>query len=123
MQTIGSILALIVALEHVYFLVLEMFLWTHPTTVRAFGLKLEHAIIMKSLAANQGLYNGFLAAGLVVGVIMTNADVAFAFKSFFLLCVVIAGIYGGATVKPRIAQIQALPALVALVVVLAAGPA
>lgn len=123
MQTIGSILALIVALEHVYFLVLEMFLWTRPTTLRAFGLTLEHAKIMKSLAANQGLYNGFLAAGLVVGVITTNADVAFAFKSFFLLCVVIAGIYGGATVKPRIAQIQALPALVALVVVLAAGPA
>lgn len=123
MQTLSSILAVIVAIEHVYFLVLEMFLWTQPTTRRAFGLTLENAMIMKTFAANQGLYNGFLAAGLVTGVVTTNADVAFAFKSFFLLCVVMAGVYGGATVKPRIAQIQALPALVALVVTLAAGPA
>jgi putative membrane protein len=81
----------------------------------------EHAAIMKTMAANQGLYNGFLAAGLGYSLLASNPDVAFTLKIFFLLCVVVAGIYGGVTVKPRIAIVQAVPATIALVVTLLAG--
>lgn len=121
MQLISTILVLLVALEHVYILVLEMFLWTKPSTIKIFGIASEHVEIMKTMAANQGLYNGFLAAGLFYSLIASPVDVAFQFKIFFLLCVVVAGMYGGATVKPRIFMVQGLPALIALVVTILAG--
>ena len=114
---IGAILVGLVALEHIYILVLEMFLWTTPRAMRIFGLSKEHADISKTLAANQGLYNGFLAAGLLYSLIVTNPNVAIAFKVFFLLCVIVAGIYGGLTAKPRIILVQAMPALLALIAV------
>lgn len=121
MQLLSTILVALVALEHVYILVLEMFQWTKPRTMKTFGIKPEHAEIMKTLAANQGLYNGFLAAGLFYSLIAPLPEVAFQFKVFFLLCVIIAGVYGGLTVKPRIALVQALPALIALIVTVIAG--
>ncbi len=121
MQLLSTLFVLLVAIEHVYFLVLEMFLWMQPSTMRVFGVTADEAAIMKTLAANQGLYNGFLAAGLFFSLIASDASVAFAFKVFFLLCVIVAGIYGGMTVKPRIAIVQALPAVIALVVTLLAG--
>ena len=121
MQTLSSLLVLLVALEHVYILSLEMFLWMQPRTMKTFGVTPEQAAIMKTMAANQGLYNGFLAAGLGYSLLASDADVAFTLKVFFLLCVIVAGIYGGLTVKPRIAMIQAGPAVIALIVTLLAG--
>jgi len=110
-----------VAVEHVYFLVLEMFLWMQPRTRKIFGTTAEDAATMKTLAANQGLYNGFLAGGLLYGLIVSSPEVAFQFKAFFLLCVIVAGIYSGMTVNSRIAIVQALPALIALVVTIMAS--
>lgn len=101
----------IVALEHVWFLVLEMFLWTKPLGRRVFGLTAEDAEKTRVLAANQGLYNGFLAAGLVCSFFVADAWV---FRLFFLACVVVAGIFGGATVSKRILLVQALPAAIGL---------
>jgi putative membrane protein len=121
MQILSSILVLLVAVEHVYILALEMFLWMQPRTMKTFGVTPEHAAIMKTMAANQGLYNGFLAAGLGYSLLASNPDVAFMLKIFFLLCVIVAGIYGGVTVKPRIAIVQAVPATIALVVTLLVG--
>jgi putative membrane protein len=95
----------------VYFLVLEMFLWDTPTGHRTFGLEPEFATASKALAANQGLYNGFLAAGLVWGLVDGRDDV----ELFFLACVIVAGAYGAVTVNRRILFVQALPALVAFV--------
>lgn len=120
MEIISTVLVLVVAIEHVYILALEMFLWTKPSTRRIFGTSAEHAEIMKPMAANQGLYNGFLAGGLFYSLIASPPEVAFQFKVFFLLCVIVAGVYGGVTVKPRIALVQALPALIALVVTIIA---
>ncbi|HKG94483.1 MAG TPA: DUF1304 domain-containing protein, partial [Gemmatimonadaceae bacterium] len=97
---------------HLYFLVLEMFLWTRPTGRRVFRTTPEFAQASAGLAANQGLYNGFLAAGLLWGVSLGTAG--FAIKLFFLGCVVVAGAYGAATVNRRILYVQALPALLAL---------
>jgi putative membrane protein len=108
-----------VALLHAYILVLEMFLWTKPAGRRAFGTDAEFARASAALAANQGLYNGFLAAGLVWGLV-AGGQVGFQAKVFFLGCVVVAGVYGAATVNRRILVIQAAPALVALALVLAA---
>jgi putative membrane protein len=108
---------LIVALIHIYILVLEMFLWTSPFGRKAFGTTEAFANDSKVLAANQGLYNGFLAAGLFWGVwlAMTSGDAGGdPVKIFFLLCVAVAGAYGAATVSPRILIIQTIPALVAL---------
>jgi len=107
----------LVAALHLYFLVLEMFLWDTPTGHRTFGLEPAFATESKVLAANQGLYNGFLAAGLIWGLVADLTDV----KVFFLICVVVAGVYGAATVSRRILVVQALPALVGLVLVLAAA--
>jgi putative membrane protein len=107
---ISSLLILVIAALHVFFLVLEMFLWRSPMARRSFKTTPEFADASAALAANQGLYNGFLAAGLFWGVFAGNAD----FKVFFLICVVIAGIYGALTAVPRIFFIQALPAIVAL---------
>src|ERR1041384_7281893 len=115
MSIIAKILIALVALEHVYFLVLEMFLWTAPRTRAAFGMTAEQAEQSKVLAANQGLYNGFLAAGLIWSLL---APMAYAreLALFFLGCVLVAGIYGGATANKRIWMLQALPAAIALVV-------
>lgn len=111
----ASIAILVVALLHVWFLVLEMFLWDKPMGRRAFGLTREQAAATKVLAANQGLYNGFLAAGLLWGLGLGAAGTGV--KLFFLLCVLVAGLYGGATASPKILYVQALPAAIALVLV------
>lgn len=103
---------LLVALVHVYILVLEMFLWNTPRGRRAFGLTPEFAAQSKVLAANQGLYNGFLAAGLFWGLALGTQGESI--KFFFLLCVLVAGIYGAATANKRILYIQAVPAAAAL---------
>jgi putative membrane protein len=114
MKKAAYVLTAIVALEHIYILVLEMFLWTKPAGLRAFGLTAEFAEQTSVLAANQGLYNGFLAAGLIWG-LMLKED-GFRIKVFFLSCVIIAGIFGGITAKPSILFVQAAPALIALAV-------
>ena len=108
--TTQALIAL-VALAHLYFLVLEMFLWTRPLGMKVFRLTREKAESTKVLAANQGLYNGFLAAGLLWSIIGERRDVA----TFFLACVVVAGLYGAATVNKRIFIVQSVPALIALV--------
>ena len=117
MTLLAQILVLLVALLHAYFLVLEMFLWTTPTGRRVFGLDAEFAEQSKALAANQGLYNGFLVAGLIWGLVADRTDV----QVFFLLCVVVAGVYGAATVNRRILFVQAVPAVLALLAVWAAA--
>ena len=111
MNIIANILTGIVALLHLGFLVLEMFLWNHPFGRKRFGMTPEYSKASASLAANQGLYNGFLAAGLVWGLVSGD----FAAKAFFLICVLIAGLYGGLTTKRTILYLQALPGLLALV--------
>jgi putative membrane protein len=112
----ADVLVGLVALLHAYFLVLEMFLWDKPKGMKTFGLTPEKAAMTKSLAMNQGLYNGFLAAGLAWGLYAA----AFDFKVFFLACVVVAGVFGAATASRKILWVQALPGLVALGLVLAA---
>jgi putative membrane protein len=119
MQTAATLLTGLVALLHVYFLVLEMFLWTKPYGRRVFGLTEEKAQLTKSLAANQGLYNGFLAAGLAWG-LLASAD-GHVIKVFFLSCVIIAGVFGAATASRKILWVQAVPGAVALALVCAAG--
>jgi putative membrane protein len=99
----------------VYFLVLEMFLWTKPLGLKTFRNSPEKAAESAVLAANQGLYNGFLAAGLVWGLIQGVPAFAFQIKMFFLLCVIVAGVYGAATVSRRILYVQAAPAALALI--------
>ena len=113
MSVLSSVLVGAVAAIHVYVLVLEMFLWDTPRGHRTFGLDPAFAKESKALAANQGLYNGFLVAGLVWGLVSGDTDV----QVFFLACVVVAGVYGAATVNRRILFVQALPAAVALVAV------
>lgn len=115
MQLIASIVVSLVALLHVYILVLEMFLWDKPRGLKAFGQTLELARASKTLAANQGLYNGFLAAGLAWGVLL-GAE-GYAVKVFFLSCVLVAGVYGSLTANRKILWIQGFPALVGLAVV------
>lgn len=109
---ISSILIGLIALLHVYILVLEMFLWDQPAGRRAFGHSLEKAIESKVLAANQGLYNGFLAAGLFWGLYLGESG--FDIRVFFLSCILVAGVYGGITAKIKIIYIQALPAALGL---------
>lgn len=121
MQTLATILVAIIALEHVYILVLEMVLWTTPRGLKAFGMTPAQAEATKVLAANQGLYNGFLAAGLFWSLIQPDPAFAYQIKLFFLGAVVLAGLYGGATASRKIFVIQALPAAIALVAVLIAG--
>jgi putative membrane protein len=116
MSTVASIAVALVALLHVYFLVLEMFLWDKPRGRRTFGLTPEFAAATKSLAANQGLYNGFLAAGLIWGLALgANGQ---AIKIFFLACVIVAGVFGAVTASRKILWVQALPGVVALALVL-----
>jgi putative membrane protein len=112
---IANLLVALVAALHVYFLVLEMFLWTRPLGLKTFRNSLEKARDSAVLAANQGLYNGFLAAGLIWGLVQGVAAFAFEIKVFFLLCVITAGIYGAATVSRRILLVQAAPAAIALI--------
>ena len=113
MALIASALIVVVAVLHIYFLVLEMFLWTKPAGRRVFRTTPEFAQASAALAANQGLYNGFLAAGLLWGVSLGAAG--FAVKLFFLACVMVAGVFGAVTVNKRIVFVQALPAAVAAV--------
>ncbi|OJY13513.1 MAG: hypothetical protein BGP05_16305 [Rhizobiales bacterium 62-47] len=114
MNTIANILVALVAVLHIYFLILEMFLWTKPRGLKTFGNSLEKARESAVLAANQGLYNGFLAIGLIWGLVHPNPAFAFQIKVFFLLCVIAAGVYGAASVSMRILYVQALPAVLAL---------
>ncbi len=109
---LATILIGLVALLHLYFMYLEMVAWDTPAGHRAFNLKPDFAAASKNLAANQGLYNGFLAAGLIWGLYLGEAGVQV--KTFFLICVVVAGLFGAATVSRKILYVQALPAALAL---------
>jgi putative membrane protein len=113
---IADVVVALIALLHVYILVLEMFLWEKPAGLRAFGQTREAAAASKVLAANQGLYNGFLAAGLFWGLSLGAGGSAV--KLFFLACILVAGLYGAATASRKILFVQAIPALIGLVLVL-----
>ena len=115
MGWIANALVAIVALLHVYFLILEMFLWTKPLGLKTFRNTQEKANDSAVLAANQGLYNGFLAAGLIWGLFHPTPAFAFQVKVFFLLCVIAAGAYGAYSVSRRILFVQAAPAALALI--------
>ncbi|MEM1439649.1 MAG: DUF1304 domain-containing protein [Pseudomonadota bacterium] len=117
MRFLANALTLLVAVAHVGILVLEMFFWNHPVGQRIFAMTPEVAASSEVLAMNQGLYNGFLAAGLFWGLLRDRVDI----KVFFLGCVVVAGLFGGLTAKTSILFTQGLPALIALVFVLAAS--
>jgi len=118
MRIVANVLVAVVALLHVVFLAMEMFFWTSPLVVERFGMTRAFAESTVVLAANQGLYNGFLAAGLVWGLL--SRDNAVTIKVFFLGCVIVAGLFGAATAKTTILFVQALPAALALLAVLAA---
>jgi putative membrane protein len=120
MMGIANALVALVVLLHVYFLVLEMFLWTKPLGLKTFRQSPEKAQDSAVLAANQGLYNGFLAAGLVWGLVHGTPAFAFQIKAFFLICVIVAGIYGALSVSRRILFVQAMPAAAALILLLLA---
>jgi putative membrane protein len=111
-------LIVFVIIFHVWAMVLEMFFWTKPLGRKTFGLSKEDAEVSKTLAANQGLYNGFLVAGLVLSFFVPNPDTAFTLQVFFLACVSLAGLYGGITVKMAILFMQGLPAMIALALLL-----
>ena len=113
MTLITTILIAFIALEHLYFLILEMFLWTKPKGIKAFGLKSKQfAEETKVLAANQGLYNGFLSAGLIYSIIQKDINMAI----FFLICVTIAGVYGAYSTKQiKLFYLQAVPAILGLI--------
>ncbi len=115
LATVANIFVALMALLHVYILVLEMFLWTTKRGRRAFGTTAEFAEASKVLAANQGLYNGFLAAGLVWGLV-TGSWEGYKIEMFFLACIAVAGVYGGITANRRILFIQAIPAIVTMLV-------
>jgi putative membrane protein len=121
MRTLADVALVVVAVLHLGFLILEMFLWTKPFGMRTFGLSPELAQATAGLAANQGLYNGFLAAGLIWGAI--GGEGAYSIRLFFLGCVIVAGVFGAITAKRSIIYIQALPALLALLAVLLAHKA
>ena len=116
MKIIAAVAVLIVAALHVGFLALEMFFWDHEIGRRIFSMTAEESALTKTLAANQGLYNGFLAAGLLWGLIAAKRDVVI----FFLLCVIVAGVFGAITAKPTILFTQAVPAALALALALLA---
>ena len=119
MHLLSDILVVVVALMHIFFLVLEMFLWTKPYGLKTFRNTPEKAETTRVLAANQGLYNGFLAAGLIWSLTVFSPLFEFDIKMFFLGCVIVAALYGGYSVSRRILMIQGLPALIALVVTIA----
>ena len=110
-------LVALVAVLHAYFLVLEMVLWTRPAGLKAFGNTLDKARETAVMAANQGLYNGFLVAGLIWGLVHPVAAIGWQIKTFFLLCVIVAGVYGAYSVSRKILFVQALPAALALIAV------
>jgi len=112
MALLANILVALIAIFHIYFLILEMFLWDKPQGLKTFGHTPEAASASKTLAMNQGLYNGFLAAGLLWG--LSLGDAGGSIKIFFLGCVLIAGVFGGLTASRKILFVQALPAAVAL---------
>src|SRR4051812_11895316 len=116
MITIFNLIVGIVALQHLAFLALEMFFWTKPLGLKVFRQTLEQAQSSKVLAQNQGLYNGFLSAGLIWGLFYPQAEIGFYIKLFFLCCVAVAGVFGAFTVNKRIFFIQALPALIAVII-------
>ena len=118
MNILAILLITLVALEHVYFLVLEMFLWTKPQGMKTFRNTPEKAEMTKVLAANQGLYNGFLAAGLIWSFFIENAEWQQNVALFFLGCVAVAGIYGTFTADRKIFFVQALPALLGIGLIL-----
>ena len=118
MSTAANVVVALIALVHVYILVLEMFLWDKPAGLRAFGQTQQAATASKVLAANQGLYNGFLAAGLFWGLTLGAAGTGV--KVFFLGCVLVAGLYGAATASRKILFVQAVPAAIGLALVLLA---
>lgn len=120
LATASAIVTGLVAALHLYFMVLEMFFWDKPLGRKAFGLKPDFATASKALAANQGLYNGFLAAGLLWGLVYPNAAAGVHIQLFFLACVVLAGVYGGLTVSKRITMLQGGPALLGALVLLLA---
>jgi len=115
MATLTNVAVALVAVLHFYFLVLEMFLWDKPFGLKAFGLTPERAAASKALAANQGLYNGFLAAGLAWGLVLGTAGRQIEF--FFLGCVIVAGIFGAITASRKIFWVQGLPGIIALALV------
>ena len=117
MSAAANVVIALVALLHAYFLVLEMFLWDKPYGMRTFKLTPEFAAASKGLAANQGLYNGFLVAGLAWGLYLGDAGIHI--KVFFLACVIVAGLFGGATVNRKILFVQAIPGIIALALLLA----
>lgn len=121
MALIANILVALVAIQHFAILIVEMFFWTRPAGLKTFRMKPAQAEATKVLAGNQGLYNGFLAAGLGWALFHPLDATGFQLKLFFLGCVVVAGLYGGATVSRRIVYIQAIPALLAIICVLVAG--
>jgi putative membrane protein len=112
---VAKCLVVLVAALHAYFLILEMFLWTKPQGLKTFGNTPAKAADTAVLAANQGLYNGFLAAGLIWSLLHPNPAFGFQIAVFFLLCVIVAGLYGGYSVTKRIIMVQALPAAIALI--------
>lgn len=118
MEYITKALVLLVAIEHVYILILEMFLWTGPRALKAFGMTQAFAESSKVLAANQGLYNGFLALGLFWGLLHPDKGFAFQIQVFFLSCVLMAALYGALTAKKSILIVQGLPAFLAISFVL-----
>jgi len=121
MDFVAKLLVALIALVHLYIVALEMFLWTAPSTRKRFGTTAEFAASTKSLAANQGLYNGFLAAGLIWGLVHPDHAVGVEIQVFFLICVIIAGLYGSLTAKRSILFVQAAPAALALLFVWLAG--
>lgn len=117
MSLVANVVVWAIAVLHVYILILEMFLWTTPRGHKAFGLAPDFALQTKALAANQGLYNGFLAAGLIWGLLYPQAMIGAQIQVFFLVCVAVAGLYGAATAKRSILFIQTVPAIFALALI------
>lgn len=118
---LSNIFAILVGLLHAYFMYLEMFLWTKPKGLKIFNNTLEKAKASAILAANQGLYNGFLAAGLLWGVLHPNVQFGLQIKIFFFGCVIVAGLYGAKTVGKKILYVQAVPACLGLIATLLAS--
>lgn len=118
MKIIIQTLIALIALQHIWFLILEMFLWKSPMGLKTFGNTPQKAEVTQVLAANQGLYNGFLAAGLIASFFISTTETIFAFQVFFLACIGIAGLYGGYSFSKKIAYVQALPAIFTLILVL-----
>lgn len=118
MTVLINVLIAYVIVFHIWAMVLEMFLWTKPLGRKTFGLSRDDAESSKTLAANQGLYNGFLAAGLLLSFFVANPETAFTLKMFFLACVALAGLYGGVTAKMSILFMQGVPAMIALALLL-----